>query len=320
MKQKENSIARAFVWIRSEQGGRKLFGSLIMLTAIAALMLCPLKANAAVVGVPAGTNILTPVDGYVSFHLTSATDLPVKILTDSATYYIYGDYSGDYGEPVGAKGLQLTPAQSAERKSPAGAGLIQAGATNHGIYVASGLKNVTVILENVGIVTGGVNNAAFIIDGVNVGSGNNAASFQGYPAGSNVVVELKGRNLLYSGNIPGCNRAGLEVWKGSTVYIEGDGYLLAKSSTTRNYSTASYPRLATDAHPQGSPYWDTSGDVSTHEDLQAVSNGNRSGAAGIGSGDVSGSGGNVVIRGGRGDLGPKIIAISGAHGAGIGGS
>jgi hypothetical protein len=92
------------------------------------------------------------------------------------------------------------------------------------------------------------------------------------------------------------------------VYIEGSGSLIGKCSDYRCYygGTAGPPRPSTDQNPQGGPYGDG---VSLTE---SPSNGS---AAGIGSGDVGGSGGNVVIRGN-----PTVIGISGAHGAGIGGS
>jgi hypothetical protein len=275
--------------------------------------------KAAAEGDPAGGTVLTPGSTITISPATPAATFPLKIMADG-TYTIVGNYSGNYGLPSGYSATQISTAQSAERKTPwTNAGNNHIEIATHGIYVASGLKNVTVILRDVCIITNTANGAAFFINGMQTAALNTtAATFQGHAQGSNVVVQLKGTNMLYSGRIPGNNRAGLEVWKGSTVYIEGDGSLLAKSSTTRNYSaTTTYPRAATHAHPQGSPYWDTTGDNSTHEDTRSslAANGNRSGAAGIGAGDVAGSGGNVVIR-----EEPTVIAISGAHGAGIGGA
>jgi hypothetical protein len=262
------------------------------------------KTNAAVVLNPGDTK-----------SINAETSFPLNI-TQNGTYTIVGSYAGDYGEPLGYAGTQLTAVQSAERKDPTGSGVLKIGKTNHGIVVARGLKNVTVILRNVAIVTEGVDNAAFLINGMSsANSGTSATAFQGHAEGSNVVVRLEGKNILYSGDTIPCNRAGLEVWKGSTVYIEGEGSLLAKSSKTRNYYTDSYPRLATHAHPQGSPYWDVTGNTSIQETEKSNNLGGRSGAAGIGAGDVGGSGGNVVIRGN-----PTVIAISAAHGAGIGGA
>jgi hypothetical protein len=296
--------------IRTKKGSRTMCRCMMVL---ATAILIVAGANAARVGVPAGGTTLTAGS---TVTINSSTSFPLKILANGV-YTIVGNYRGDYGSPAGYAGTKITVAQSEERRTPwtkaASTNLLLVGTANHGIYVGSGLKNVTVVLRNVGILTQGADNAAFIIDGVNADGG--TADFQDKPDGSNVVVKLEGTNMLYSGNIVACNRAGLEVWKGSSVFIEGDGSLLAKTSTTRNYSATSYPRLATHDHPQGSPYWDTSGDESIKETVQSAYNGGNSGAAGIGAGDMSGSGGNVVIRGN-----PKVIAIAAAHGAGIGGA
>lgn len=70
-------------------------------------------------------------------------------------------------------------------------------------------------------------------------------------------------------------RAGLEVWTGAQVEIGGSGTLYAECGDNTSYYSC---------------------------------------GAGIGAGNVSGSGGNVVIRGGN------IYATAGYHGAGIGGS
>ncbi|MDR1408435.1 MAG: hypothetical protein LBJ23_10395 [Tannerella sp.] len=312
MKLKMNSYAWTLLQARPVTGSRKCAFCLMMYVTLLMHVAVP-KANAVQVGIPAGGTELQPETTYT---LSTATIFPLKIVADG-TYTIVGNYSGDYGPPLGYAGQTLTPAQSAERRTPwtnaAVTNLINIGTASHGIYVKYNLKNVTVILRNVGLLTGGVDNAAFIIDGMNADGNTGAAAFQQHVDGSDVVVKLEGRNMLYSGNIVACNRAGLEVWKGSTVYIEGNGSLFAKSSITRNFSTNAYPRLSTHAHPQGSPYWDGS-EASYKEDTKSSSSGNRSGAAGIGAGDVSGSGGNVVIR-----ENPTVIAVSGAHGAGIGG-
>ncbi|MDR0756790.1 MAG: hypothetical protein LBF85_02980 [Tannerella sp.] len=282
---------------------------------LAAVLLTAAKANAGQAGIPGAGTTLAPGS---TAAISSSTVFPLKILSDGV-YTIEGNYRGDYGPPLGYAGLQLTPAQSMERREPwknvASTGLILLGNSNHGIYVKYGLKNVTVILKNVGLLTQGADNAAFIIDGMDATNATVATTFQNHANGSNVVLRLEGKNMLYSGNIVACNRAGLEIWKGSTVYIEGNGALLAKSSTTRNYNSSAFPRLATHPHPQGSPYWDTTGDASIQENVKSSASGGRSGAAGIGSGDVGGSGGNVVIRGN-----PTVIAIAASHGAGIGGA
>ncbi|MDR1601532.1 MAG: hypothetical protein LBS42_03790 [Tannerella sp.] len=310
MKHKLNFFVQARMRIRPGKDGWMAFRCVMIL---AAAFLIAAKANAVQVGIPAGGTTLT---AGTAVSISSSTSFPLKILANG-TYTIEGNYCGDYGSPSGYAGTKITVAQSAERKTPwtnaASTNLLLIGTENHGIYVGAGLKNVTVILRNVGILTQGVNNAAFIIDGVDANNG--TSDFQNKPDGSNVVVRLEGKNMLYSGNIVACNRAGLEVWKGSSVYIEGDGSLLAKSSTTRNYYANSSPRLATHAHPQGSPYWNTDGDASIRESVQSYNNGGRSGAAGIGAGDVGGSGGNVIIRGN-----PVVIAIAASHGAGIGGA
>ncbi|MDR1331739.1 MAG: hypothetical protein LBK07_06505 [Tannerella sp.] len=312
MKLKTKSYAATVLQARPAPGSRAVSRCLTMLAAVIFLATVP-RVYANRVGLPAGGTVLQP---GTTFTVSSTTVFPLKI-TQNGTYVIAGNYSGNYGLPLGYSGGTLTAAQSAERRTPennaATTGLVNVGATNHGIYVAFGLKDVTVVLRNVGLLTTGAGNAAFVIDGMDATSGTLAAAFQGHADGSDVVVSLEGRNMLYSGNIVACDRAGLEVWKGSTVYIEGSGSLLAKSSTTRNYSTSAYPRLSTDDHPQGSPYWDGT-DASYKEDVRSNNNGGKSGAAGIGAGDVNGSGGNVVIR-----ENPTVIAISGAHGAGIGG-
>jgi hypothetical protein len=327
MKQKLNSLAGAALRrIRPDRGRRTAFRCLMMFV-VAGLLNSP-KTNAQTQLSPGTTKNIS------SF---TETDFPLNI-TSNGTYTIEGNYNGDYGEPLGYKGEQLALTQSAERINPTASGVLSIGATKHGIVVEKGLKDVTVILKNVAIVTSGVNNAAFLINGMSSAihstrdttytsdTGTTYTGFQGHSEGSNVVVRLEGKNILYSGNMTGTNRAasnraGLEVWKGSTVYIEGNGYLLAKSSVTRNFNinystTTTVPRLATDEHPQGSPYWNTNnGNESIKETDRSNAYGNRSGAAGIGAGDVSGSGGNVVIRGD-----PKVIAIAAAHGAGIGGA
>jgi hypothetical protein len=279
------------------------------------------RVYAAQVGMPAGGTTLTP---GIPFTVTPGfSGFPLKI-TSGGTYIINGSYHGD-------------PMSPAERKDPpldGAGGLVKAwdGSTaQHGIIVGPGL-NVTVILNGVGIYTDDINYAAFIIDGYNGDDNTLASAYQGHPTGSNVIVQLKGNNFLYSNR--GCNdgtyvtglRAGLEVWKGSTVYIEGNGSLIAKCSDTRAYynsaSTGGPPnapdRIPTtsnvDDQPQGGPYWDGTEGSLSEVNIGTKAYGNSS-AAGIGSGNVKGSGGNVVIRGN-----PAVIAISSAHGAGIGGA
>jgi hypothetical protein len=323
---------------RPQNGGRNIFCRIALLIVIL-LMIGANGMYANRVTTYAALNGGTVLQPGSVTNISSFTDadFPLRIEANG-TYTIVGNYSGDYGEPLGYRGEQLSTYQSAERREPwthqPGNGLISVGSNKHGIYVAPALKNVTVILRNVGIMTtGGTSGsltttpgwAAFIIDGADAvwwnSSNAGAPTYQGHADGSNVVVQLEGRNMLYSGRVVNSSRAGLEVWKGSTVFIEGNGSLLAKSSVTRNFSlnVGTYPRAATHEHPQGSPYWDTSGDGSTHEDTRSTASGGYSGAAGIGSGDVSGSGGNVVIRANAAGS-PRVIAIAGAHGAGIGGA
>jgi hypothetical protein len=314
MKQKMNSIRRALLWIRPEQGDRKFFGSLMALVIAGFLIGIP-KANAAQVNATGGT----PLTPGLTTTINASTVFPLRI-TQNGTYTIQGSYSGDYGPPSGYSGAAITLAQAAERKAPTigPTGMINAGSA-HGIYVAPGLKDVTVILKNVGLQTTGQAVAAFIIDGYNGTSTTLAATYQNHSSGSNVVIQLPAntKSFLYScrGQTSG-NRAAIEVWKGSTVYIEGEGSLLAKSADSRNYSgNNGQPREPYAPHAQGSPYWTgiyATGNPPTGSSMWEVqANG---GAAGIGSGNIGGSGGNVVIRGN-----PTVIAIAGAHGAGIGG-
>jgi hypothetical protein len=318
MKQKVNSIARVFTWIRPEQGDRKFFGSLLILV-IAGFLIGVPKANATRVnGIGSGTTLST---GQTTLPATPT--FPLKI-TSNGTYHIIGTYSGDPGIPgvTVAYGAALSDLQATARKSATG---LMNAATNHGIYVQYGLTDVRIILENVGIQTTDATHAAFIIDGSDVTSATTAVNYQNRTDGSKVIVELRGRNYLFSCNNGIRNfRAGLEVWKGSTVYIEGNGCLIARSSNTRGYDNSitppnpptKVPSVTPGASdwPQGGPYW-TGTDASLTEPLV------HGGAAGIGSGHASGSGGNVVIREGpTSGQSPTVIAISSSHGAGIGGA
>jgi len=296
--------------------GRRFFTRCLTVVMVAGLLLGAPRAYAAQVGVPAGGVTLAAGSTTV---ISSATVFPLKILANG-TYIIQGSYSGDYGLPCGYSGAAITATQAAERKAPVvgPAGMISAAAL-HGIYVGAGLKDVTIVLINVGLQTTSATTAALIIDGYNGDASTVASTYQDQPAGSNVVIQLPAgtKSFLYSCRAQASgNRAGIEVWKGSTVYIEGEGSLLAKSADSRNYSgNNNQPRRPDDAHPQGSPYWTgvyATGSPPTGSSMWEVqANG---GAAGIGSGNIAGSGGNVVIRGN-----PTVIAISGAHGAGIGG-
>jgi hypothetical protein len=282
------------------------------------MTLLPMTAKAARVGPVTGGTVLAPGS---TTTITSATTFPLRIEANG-TYTIQGNYQGNYGPPCGYAGTALTSAQATERKTPAvGAnGMISVPGNTHGIYVGYGLNDVTVILKNVGLQTTTQAYAAFVIDGYNADGTTLAAAYQGHADGTNVVLQLPAgtKSFLYSsrGQVSG-NRAGLEVWKGSTVYIEGDGSLLAKSADSRSYYgyLNIQPRFPDHEHPQGSPYW--TGDhittpITNSSMWEPEANG---GAAGIGSGNVAGSGGNVVIRGN-----PTVIAIGGAHGAGIGGA
>ncbi|MDR2120058.1 MAG: hypothetical protein LBP64_04190 [Tannerella sp.] len=305
MKRKLKFFARALPQLHLEKNSR---AASRYATLLVVALLTVVKANAARVGVPAGGTTLTQGS---TVTISSSTSFPLKIMADGI-YTVEGSYGGDYGPPCGYSGSALSSAQVTERKTPAiGSGnMIDVGASNHGIYVASGLKNVTVILKNVGLQTTGAFNAAFVIDGVDADKNTTAASYQNNSNGSSVIIRLPAgtKSFLYScrGQNDG-KRAAVEVWKGSTVYIEGEGSLLAKTAVSRCYQNISPPRRPDASKPQGSPYWDGT-DASLSEQAQ------NGGAAGIGAGDIGGSGGNVVIRGN-----PKVIAIAGAHGAGIGG-
>jgi hypothetical protein len=233
--------------------------------------------------------ILTPGS---TTSLSGSTSFPLIIMADG-TYRIKGGFDG-------------TPASMAD-----------AGNT-HGIEVASGLKKVTVILENVGLQTTGMDACAFLIQGNPSADKGTTDVSDTQPWSSVVTVKLEGENYLYScrgvrsgSNVDG-RRAGLEVWKGSTVYIEGPGKLTARSTDSRDYYGNSNP-----ANPKGPydvvkdpfmGYGPKSNPATGVEELP----GNGS-AAGIGAGNFGGSGGNVVIRSGT------VIGIAGSHGAGIGG-
>ncbi|MDR1674852.1 MAG: hypothetical protein LBR86_00035, partial [Tannerella sp.] len=198
------------------------------------------------------------------------------------------------------------------------ASMVSAGAT-HGIEVRSGLKNVTVILENVGIQTTGIEACAFLIQG-NPDATKTTTDVSDTQSWSSVVtVKLEGENYLYScrgvkvGAYVDGRRAGLEVWKGSTVYIEGPGKLTARCSDSRDY----YDNTNS-AHTKG-PYDAVKDPFMSYGPKSDPTKGveelaGNSSAAGIGAGNLGGSGGNVVIRSGT------VIGIAGSHGAGIGGA
>lgn len=149
-------------------------------------------------------------------------------------------------------------------------------ATTNTITVASGYQG-QITLNNVNIRTTG-----------NVAASAPAMLINGSGSLSNVntkvALVLVGTNYLYSGNSTSAVRAGLEVWQGGQVEIQtADGKNDSGSLEARcgAYSGATY----------------TSG-----------------AGAGIGAGNVAGSGGNIVIKSGT------ITAYAGFHGAAIGGA
>jgi hypothetical protein len=234
----------------------------------------------------------TPLSPGSTTTLTGSLSFPLQI-RQNGTYRIKGHFDG-------------TPAS-----------MVDAG-TNHGIEVAGGLKQVTVILEDAGIQTTQLEACAFLINGnPNANKGTTDVSDR-EPWSSVVTVKLEGENYLYSCRgvksgalVDGC-RAGLEIWKGSTVYIEGPGKLTARSSDSRDYHGNGNP-----AHTKGpydavkDPFMNYGPKTNPAVGVEELP-GNGS-AAGIGAGNYGGSGGNVVIRGGT------VIGIAGSHGAGIGG-
>jgi hypothetical protein len=235
----------------------------------------------------------TPLTPGSTTTLSNSLSFPLSI-TQDGTYRIKGNFDG-------------TPAS-----------MVNAG-NSHGINVGSGLKKVTVILENVGLQTTGIDACAFLING-NPNANKATADVSDTQSWSSVVtVKLEGENYLYScrgvkiGTTVEGHRAGLEIWKGSTVYIEGPGKLTGRSTDSRDYMGN-----ANLANPRGPydvvkdpfmGYGPKSNPTVGVEELP----GNGS-AAGIGASNLGGSGGNIVIRSGT------VIGIAGSHGAGIGGS
>ncbi|MDR2138077.1 MAG: hypothetical protein LBP50_00770 [Tannerella sp.] len=235
----------------------------------------------------------TPLTPGSTTALSNSLSFPLQI-TQDGTYRIKGSFDG-------------TPAS-----------MVNAG-TQHGIEVARGLKKVTVILENAGLQTSALEACAFLINGNPNADKNTVDVSDTRPWSSVVTVKLEGENYLYScrgvrnssNHVDGL-RAGLEIWKGSTVYIEGTGKLTARSSDSRDY----YGNTNL-AHTKG-PYDTVKDPFMNYGPKPGPSVGveelpGNGGAAGIGGGNYGGSGGNVVIRSGT------VIGIAGSHGAGIGG-
>jgi len=326
MKRKKQSFERAVI---NKCPLYKISAYCLSALAVALLAISPFKA---VAQTPAVVNGVTPIPGAGGF--------PINITVDNATYHIKGNFTGALEGPAGDTDppqRRRYPTNKDEydgtAKTALCSGMVKVEAGKHGIYVARGLKNVKIILEDVGLYvasapgtggatitatpTGSDQYAAFLIDGITLAgataqgmsSGTLAATcndliFQGCPEGSNVIVEIRGNNYLWSGTGRAL-RAGLEVWKGSTVYLEGDGVLVARSGYSRGGQGGG------GNVSKGGPYAISSNAADYNELASPNFDG---GAAGIGAGNIAGSGGNVVIRGN-----PTIHAIAGPHGAGVGG-